>query len=124
MKDKFIYLIIGFLILIALQYTGGLIAQLMGLKFPSALMGMILFALLLHFKILPERLIEHACKLLLDKMVLFFVPIFVGIVLYFDLIAKNIIPILSSIVISTLITMIATAIIVDFIVERNQQSND
>lgn len=113
-------IIIGFLILLGLQILSNFIIHKFHLTFPSPLLGMILLALLLHFKILPLKYVEGICKLLLDNMILFFVPLLVGVMLYSKIIVANFLPIILVVVISTFLSLIISAKIVDILLDKKE----
>jgi len=115
-------LIIGFLILISLQMISNFVIQKFHLSFPSPLLGMIFLALILHFKILPIKYIQDTCELLLKNMILFFVPLLVGVILYEKIIIANLYPILLTIIISTISSLIITSKIIDVLLDMKEKS--
>ena len=84
--------ILGFVILIILQFISNLIIGILPIKFPAPILGMVIFVILLQAKIIKEEWIKNICELLLKHMALLFIPLFVGIIVYFDLIKTNILP--------------------------------
>lgn len=115
---KHLKVLVGFLILIALQFFCNALIHALKIHFPSPLLGMLFLAFLLHFKILPLSFVEEACQFLLKNMILFFVPLLVGITLYAHIIGKNIVPIIATVILSTLISLILSAKIVDILLEK------
>lgn len=113
----------GFLILIAIQFSCNYLLKILHMAFPSPLLGMIVLAVLLYFKIIPERLIKDICDLLLNNVSLFFVPLFVGIICYINIIQKNATPIIITVVFSTLLTMVITAFLVEGIIKLTEKKN-
>lgn len=113
-------IIVGFLILVLTQLLSNFIIQKAHLTFPAPLLGMIILALLLHFKVLPVKYVEDICKLLLDNMSLFFVPLLVGIMLYSKVIVANFLPILAVVVIGTFISLTISAKFVDVLLEKKE----
>jgi holin-like protein len=84
---------------------------------PAPILGIIVFAILLKFNIIKKEWVKDICNLLLNNMPLFFVPLFVGIINYYGLIQKNLIPILLNVVLTTTITLIITAIFVENVIK-------
>lgn len=110
-------LIIGFAILIILQFISNFIINLSPVKFPAPILGMVFFVILLQTKIIKEEWIKDICELLLKHMALLFIPLFVGIIVYFDLIKTNLLPILLAIFLITTLIMVFTALFVETIIK-------
>lgn len=110
-------IIAGFLILIALQFISEKILHILNINFPPTIFGMIIFALLLNFKIIPMHLVKDICSIMISILPALFVPLLVGITVYYNLIEQNLLGILAIIVLGTFITMIMTAIFVDKVME-------
>ncbi len=75
---------------------------------PGNVAGMVVLLVLLltgHFKV---EWIEEAAELLLSHLALFFVPAGVGVMVYFDLIAAQWLPICVAMVVSTFVVMAVT----------------
>ncbi len=106
-------LIAGFCILVFLQFLSEKIIHALGLNFPSTIFGMIVFALLLNFKIIPMRLVKDICTFFISILPALFVPLFVGVSVYYNLIKGDLAGILAVIILTTFITMVLTAIFVD-----------
>lgn len=115
---KYAKVIVGFLILIGLQMMSNAIIHALKIPFPAPLLGMIVLAFLLHFKIVPLSLVEDACQFLLKNMILFFVPLLVGITTHVQVIGSNLLPIIATVIFSTLISLILSAKIVDLLLEK------
>lgn len=121
MRNKIKSLAIGFAILIAIQFSANCVLTTLHIAFPSPLLGMVVLALLLQFKIIPMDLIKDICELLLKNMALFFVPLFVGIMSYEKLIKANLVPIALTIIITTFVTMLLSAFFVDAVIKMTQK---
>lgn len=107
----------GFLILIIIQFLTNCLIKHLHLAFPSPLLGMVVLAVLIYFKVIPEKLMKDIGDLLLNNMALFFIPLFVGIISYSHLIKVNLVPIFSIIVLTTFSTMLVTAFVVEYIIK-------
>lgn len=121
MKEKSLKLLAGFLIIGIIQYMSCLVIKFSEIVFPPPLLGMILLSILLYFKIIPMSLMKNSCQILLDNMVLFFVPITIGVVLYTEIISKNLLVLSLAIGFSTILTLVAAAFITDYFVEKKQR---
>jgi len=80
-------------------------------------MGMFLMAFCMGTKIIPIKLMENVCALILKNMVFFFVPIFVAVYLYKDLIAEKGLPMFFAVLISWISTLIVTAFVTDLTIK-------
>jgi holin-like protein len=89
----------------------------LGFAFPAPILGMLILALALYFGIIPEKLMQGICDLLLKNMPLFFVPLFVGIVSYSYLIKQNLLPIVLIVFFTTFLAMLITAFLVQYIIK-------
>lgn len=116
-KKDITLLPLGFGILIFLQFISNLIINILPVKFPAPILGMVIFVVLLQAKIIKEEWIKNICDLLLKHMALLFIPLFVGIIVHFDLIKTNILPILITIFIITTLIMVFTALFVETIIK-------
>lgn len=123
MITKIKSLIIGFGILIFIQFCSNCIVKYLHVPFPSPLLGMLALTALLYLKIIPEVLIKDICNLLLTNMSLFFVPLFVGIITYVHLIHENLVTLLVTIILTTFTTMIFTAVFVELIIKYTQRNS-
>ena len=110
--------LIGLGILFCMQFFANFLVGKLHICFPSPLLGLILLAILLKLKLIPLILLEDISEFLLNKMPLFFVPLFVGIILYSHLILTNFWGISLIIFFTTFFTMILSALLVDFIIEK------
>ncbi|WP_276989803.1 CidA/LrgA family protein [Capnocytophaga gingivalis] len=103
---------------------GELIVYLTGIHFPSSIIGMILLTLFLHLGWIKLHWVKAFSDMLISHLGLFFVPPSVAILAYFDLIAKNFWSISVAIVVSTIIVMVVTGHIYQFIRKRTKHHHD
>lgn len=106
--------------LFAFQLLGEAIVQLTGLPLPGALMGtlLLLAALLLHGR-LTESL-EKAAGVLLQNMMLLFIPVIAGVMLEFDRLSREWQPFVIACVAGAAITFLATAFTFRWCLERQR----
>ena len=81
--------IFGFGIIFFILYASKFILDITHIAFPAPILGIIILFILLKTKIIKETWIESFCNFMLKNMILFFIPIFVGIITYTDIISKN-----------------------------------
>ena len=103
---------------------GELIVYLTGIHFPSSIIGMILLTLFLHLGWIKLQWVKAFSDMLISHLGLFFVPPSVAILAYFDLIAKNFWSISVAIVVSTIIVMVVTGHVYQFIRKRTKHHHD
>ena len=100
----------GITLLLIYQLIGELIARWFKLPIPGPVLGMaLLFISLILYKRVPEAL-DTASNALLSHLSLLFIPAGVGLMLYFDAIAKEWLPIIVTLIFSTLISMAVIAL--------------
>ncbi len=114
---KLLKLVLGFGILCLIQTVCNLALTALNIKFPAPIMGIIVLAFLLRFNIIKKEWVKDICELFLKYMPLFFVPLFVGIIVYYSLIEKNLIPILVNITITTSLVIIISALFVENVIK-------
>ncbi|WP_298607205.1 CidA/LrgA family protein [uncultured Thiothrix sp.] len=95
----------GITALLIYQLIGEVLVRWLKLSIPGPVLGMtLLFISLLLYKRVPLAL-ETASAALLSHLSLLFIPAGVGLILYFDALSKEWLPILVTLVASTLISM-------------------
>ena len=88
------------------------------IKVPGAIMGMILLFLLLQFKVIKEEKIKDVADFLLNNMAIFFVPAGVSLINSLGLIGDNILVLVLTSTIATIIVMLATGMTVEFMINK------
>lgn len=104
MRTLLTYLL-GFAILLTFLAAGVLIEEVSTVPIPGSVIGMVLLVIALRVGIVQVRWVRPLAELLLRHMALFFVPPGVGLMLYFDLVAAEWLPILLASVVSTLVVL-------------------
>ncbi len=104
----------GITLLLAYQLVGEVMVRLLGLPIPGPVLGMVmLFITLLVRGYTPEPL-NTASGALLSHLSLLFVPAGVGMMVHFDRIAAEWLPITLALFFSTVLTMVVTAGVMHF----------
>ena len=101
----------GLAVLLLFQLIGDAVAHLFGLLVPGAVIGMALLFVTLLLKRRVSKSLELASTGLLSHFSLLFVPAGVGVIAQFNRIADEWLSISIALVLSTLITLAATATI-------------
>lgn len=101
----------GITLLLVYQLVGEVTVRLLGLPIPGPVLGMVMLfvTLMIRGKVLAS--VGQASTALLSHLSLLFVPAGVGMMAHFDRIADEWLPITLALLFSTVITMIATALI-------------
>jgi holin-like protein len=116
-------MVYSFALLLAFLGLGNAISLGLGLHVPGNVIGMILLMVCLLTKVIDIKRAEPAADMLLSEIGLFFVPPGVAVMLYFDLIAKQWLPLLAGIVGSLLAVLWATALTAQLL-ERKEAEED
>ena len=87
---------------------GELTVWLTGVKLPASIIGMLLLTLLLRLKVVKLEWVRGLTDFLIANLGFFFVPPGVALMLYFDLIKAEIVPITLATLLSTIIVLIIT----------------
>ena len=98
----------GMVLLLVFQFVGEGLSALFALPIPGNVIGMALMLLALSVGWVKLEWLQEAAELLLSYMAMFFVPAGVGVMLYFDLISREWLPIVAGTVISTFVVMAVT----------------
>ncbi len=117
MLTKILKVIIGFLIIILIQIISNYIIKFTGLPVSSAILGLIMFVIFLKYKIINKKYVEDCVNLILKYMPLLFIPLFVGIISYYKIIANDLLKLILIIILSTITVLVLTAITVETIIK-------
>ncbi len=93
-------------VLLAFLLAGTTVASLARLPLPGSVVGMLLLAAVLHLGWMPAAWVEPAAELLLRHMALLFVPPGVGLMLQYDLLRREWLPIVAASAASTLAVLL------------------
>lgn len=100
----------GFAILFSLQAVGELLSQWLELPLPGSVVGMMLMLAGLRAGLIQLQWVSDAASLLLNNLTMLFVPAGVGVMVYFDLIEQQWLPLLVATVVSTLAVLAVTGL--------------
>ncbi len=87
---------------------GELAVYLTGIKLPSSIIGMLLLTLFLQLKWIKLEWVQGLCNFLVANLAFFFIPAGVALMLHFDLLASQWLPILISVPVSTILVLLVT----------------
>ena len=115
--NKFLNFCLGILIIFIIQYLSIFITKSLNIIFPSPIFGIILLFIFLKIGLIKENWIKDFCEFIIKHMILFFIPMFVGIMVYQDLITKNFLNFFLIIVLTTSITGISVGLFIENIIK-------
>lgn len=107
----------GTAILLLLQGVSTIVLNLCGFKFPPALLAMLLLLALMLKGIIRPRTVEDVCDILIEKMGMLFLPAGVSILLYLDIIVAESTAIIATVLISSLLILVVTALFLNFMLK-------
>ncbi|MDI9244520.1 CidA/LrgA family protein [Marinobacter sp. CHS3-4] len=99
----------GITILLVYQLVGEVTVRLLSLSIPGPVLGMVMLFVTLMMRGKTPDSLENASTALLSHLSLLFVPAGVGMMSHFGRIADEWLPITLALFLSTIITMVATA---------------
>lgn len=101
-------------------FLGELLAMIPGMTIPGSIWGMLILTLMLSKGAVKARTIRPVCKFLIDNMAFFFIPPGVALMLYFDLIGREFVPIVVATVVSIVIVLVVTGRLHQFLHARSK----
>ena len=104
--------------------VGELIVWLTGISIPSSIIGMLLLTALLQMKVFKLEWVKGMSDFLIGNLGFFFVPPGVALMLYFDIIKAELLPIVVATVVSTVLVMITTGWTDQYLRKLNHKKED
>ena len=111
------------LIIFGCLAVGELIVWLTDISIPSSIIGMLLLAALLQMKAVKLDWVKGMSDFLIGNLGFFFVPPGVALMLYFDLIKAEWLPIIVATVVSTILVLITTGWTDQYLRKLNDKKN-
>lgn len=119
MLKRIVRIIVQIGILNIFYYMGVGIVALLHVPLPGSVIGLLLLALSLHFKIIKVEYIQDGAGFLIGVLTLFFIPATVGVIDYPELVSTTGLLIMLAVIASTLISIYVTGL-VSQIVEKKE----
>lgn len=120
-------LINGITLLLIYQLAGEVSVRLLGLPVPGPVMGMVMLFITLMMRGRMAKAVEPASNALLGHLSLLFVPAGVGLIVHFNRLGNEWLPISVTLLLSTIITMAVTALVMQWVTRltaRRQPNHD
>ena len=114
----------GFAILLGCQLLGELLVRAGSWPVPGNVVGMVLLLTALIAGFVQVEWVAEAAELLLSHMAMLFVPVGVAVMLYFDLLAREWLPILAATILSTFVVLAATGLVARGLSSGKEEGED
>lgn len=111
-------------LLLVFQLAGELLVRMIKLPVPGPVIGMSLFFLFLLARGGPGEQTRIVSLTLLQHLSLLFIPAGAGIVLYGDLLAREWLPLLAALFVSTALAIVVTALLLSALLRRRAGGKD
>jgi holin-like protein len=105
--------VLGFLLLIALQWLGGWLMALVHAPIPGSVAGMVLLAAGIQLRVIPRGLVRASAELLVRHLTLLYVPAGVGVLLYVSLLRREWLPITGGALVSLVAVLATVGVVAD-----------
>jgi holin-like protein len=113
-------MIAAFALILVCQLFGEVVSELFDLPVPGPVIGLVLLFFGLLIKRKPPKVLTDAADNLLIHFSLLFVPAGVGVVTQIDRLKGDWLPIAGALVVSTLLTMVMTAVLMSKLLPRQK----
>ena len=104
--------------------VGELIVWLTGISIPSSIIGMILLMALLEMNVIKLEWVKPMADVLVKNLGFFFIPPGVALMLYYDLIKAEMMPIVVATLVSTLVVLVVTGWTHQFFAKRKKDTKE
>ncbi|MCX8677733.1 MULTISPECIES: CidA/LrgA family protein [unclassified Apibacter] len=99
-------------IILLLYFIGELIVFILQIKIPGSILGMLLLLVSLQLNIIKVEDIKEVATFFLNNMLILFIPLGVGLASQWDLISKEWLAIIISIILSTFIVLLTVSLLI------------
>ncbi|WP_138495588.1 CidA/LrgA family protein [Paenibacillus pinistramenti] len=99
------------------------LTELLHLKIPGSILGIVLVFILLKTKVIKLEWIERGANWLLAELLLFFIPSAVGVMQYIPMLENEGLQILVVVILSTVIVMLCSGIVASRITKRKEKKS-
>ncbi|MGE7917103.1 CidA/LrgA family protein [Lysinibacillus xylanilyticus] len=124
MLQRVVRIIVQIGILNIYYYIGEGIVSLLHVPLPGSIIGLLLLALSLIFKIIKVEYIQDGAGFLIGVLTLFFIPATVGVIDYPELLSTTGLLIILAVIASTLISIYITGLLTQMIEKKEQAKKE
>ena len=111
-------------IILIITFIGEVLNNILPLPIPGSIYGFLILLLCLQLKIIELEKVKDVGGFLLDTMSVMFVPAAVGLIVIWADISQNILEILLIAISTTVIVMVVTGKVSDFVLRKSGGSNE
>ncbi len=112
-------LFVQIILILLISYIGTEVQRLLHIPLAGSIVGLLMFYLLLQFKIIPVSWVDEGANFLLKTMVFFFIPSVVGVMNVASDITLNYILFFSIIILGTCLVALSSGYIAETLVKRD-----
>lgn len=116
----FIKLIWQFSIIFGFYFIGNAISSRLSLIIPGSIIGMILLLVSLKLSIVKLNWIKELSTLMLDNMMVFFIPSAVSVLVSYQLFSDKLFEIMTVLILSSVLTFIASALVTELSISNSE----
>lgn len=109
-------------LILCCQLAGELGSKLLALPAPGPVLGMVLLLIILFLRGGIDADLERTADTFLDNLSLLFVPAAVGVMLHYELLTTDWMPISAALIVSTIATLAVTGLMMAWLSRRSHQS--
>ena len=109
-----------FLIILSINYLGVILEKIFSLPTPGTVNGLILLFIFLSFKIIKLDSIKNVGDFFIANMIVTFIPPSVKLLDVIDILKADFFKLIFLLILTTLITMVVTALCVDFMMKEKK----
>ncbi|MES3702730.1 CidA/LrgA family protein [Staphylococcus arlettae] len=109
------------LIIMCITYLGNIIQKALHLPIASSIVGLVIFFLLLKFKVIPEKWIDKGANFLLTTMIFFFIPAVVGLMDVVTVIDMHFILFFVLVIVSTFVVAIISGYVAEGMLSKSNK---
>ena len=110
-----------FVIILTITFLGEILHKFIPLPIPAGIYGLLLMLVFLKTKIIKLEQVKSTGNFLLEIMPIMFVPAAAGLINVWSDIANIVLPIIIIIALTTLLVMVTTGKMTDFILNRDRR---
>lgn len=112
------------LIIMCITYLGNIIQKALHLAIASSIVGLVIFFLLLKFKVIPEKWIDKGANFLLTTMIFFFIPSVVGLMDVVSIFDMHFILFFALIIVSTFVVAIISGYVAEIMLSKSKKRGE
>ena len=111
-------------IILAVTFIGEILKYIIPLPIPASIYGLILMLIILKTKIISLEQVKETGTFLIEIMPLMFIPAAVGLLVSWDVLKDICIPIIIITILTTVIVMIVTGKVTQFIIKLERMNKN